>query len=114
MKLFEKYNRVSEHGNYHLGTFFSFGKLLRPTDIETTEVNEMGMQMTGITRKNIPEGHFVRVELPFTKTVTYTCPIDYEVKTGKCKPVWLWQTRTNRQGVKIKSKVFVWLPIEMT
>ena len=112
MKLFKKYNRLAETGKYHLNTLLGFGNHLRVKHHEATEISETGMQMTSITHLLESEGWFVRIELPFTRTVTYTDPNDFFVKHGKCRPTWLISKRTNRKGQTFKNKIFMWLPLE--
>jgi len=115
MKLFKTYNvnRSSVRHKYENDVAFAYGKLMYEKDIHTTEINAFGAQVDMMVRTLVEGGKFVRFELPIAKTRTYTCPIDFVEKTGKCRPTWLVTSRVDPSGKKVVTKTFAWLPVEM-
>jgi len=112
MKLFKKYDiNLSAYGDvYKLGIIFAFGKIHRNMDVEEIKRSEDGRDVSAFHRMPVQEGTFIRIELPFKKTVTYTCPEDCIDKTSPCRPTWLFTWR-NKDVVKPGyKKMFAWNP----
>jgi len=57
---------------------------------------------------NEPNGWYIRLELPFTKTVDYVDAQDFLNKTGPCRKIYLW---FKRPGIKRVLKANVWKPM---
>jgi hypothetical protein len=115
MKFFTKSNVNIAHRSHKYPTdvALSLGRIVTQKDVSTININEMGIQVQSFHRVNEKNGWYFRFESPFAKTITYTCPIDYVEKTGKCRATWLFTWRKNKVNKTDYVKTFAWIPLEM-
>jgi hypothetical protein len=114
MKIFKKYDR-QEGEIYVSNVALGVGRLTYIGELHNTSVNEMGCQVDECHKVLMRNGGFIRFELPFAKTITYTCPREFVEKTGKCRPTWLLSWRKPFRNGRPSDdthfvKTFVWLP----
>lgn len=86
MKLF-KYHNKNEYACFLENVFLSFGKVFT---------------------NDVPDGWYIRLELPFIKHMTYLDPCDFLEKMGQCRKVYLWRKRAKYSKI---FKTSAWRPI---
>lgn len=57
---------------------------------------------------NEPNGWYIRLELPFTKSREYVSSKDFETKIGPCRKAFLW---TKVSGRRKPIHISLWVPI---
>ena len=87
MKLFRRHDK-QEGEAFPRDAFLSFGKCQRQTQ---------------------PDGSYIKIELPFKRTLNYINPSTFEKTHGPCRYVWILRLRPNKLEKYFTIKM--WVPV---